>query len=108
MGKALVVFSGGQDSTTILGKALYDGFEVEAIGFNYGQKHRVELEQAQKIADKLKGQYRIVDMKAFGALVGSGTALVGDGSGMNVHDASPIKHMSTEVHASFVPNLNAM
>lgn len=106
--KALVVFSGGQDSTTILAHALHLGFECEAIGFNYGQKHVVELEQAKKIAAKLNVPYKIVDMKAFGELVASGSALVGDGGGMNVNDASPMKHMSTEVHASFVPNRNAM
>ena len=105
---ALVVFSGGQDSTTILAHALHLGFECEAIGFNYGQKHAVELEQAKKIADKLKVPYRVVDMQAFGALVGRGTALVGDGGGWQVNAASPLKHMSTEVHASFVPNRNAM
>jgi len=106
--KALVVFSGGQDSTTILGHAMHLGFEVEAIGFNYGQKHAVELQQAQKIADKLNVNYRIVEMQEFGNLVAGSTALVGNGLGLNVNDASPMKHMSTEVHASFVPNRNAM
>jgi 7-cyano-7-deazaguanine synthase len=106
--RALVVFSGGQDSTTILAHALHLGFECEAIGFNYGQKHAVELQQAQKIADKLHVPYRIVDMKEFGNLVAGSTALVGNGVGLSVDDPSPMKHMSTEVHASFVPNRNAM
>lgn len=106
--KALVVFSGGQDSTTILGHAMHLGFEVEAIGFNYGQKHAVELVQAQKIADKLNVNYRIVDMQEFGNLVAGASALIGNGCGLNVNDASPMKHMSTAVHASFVPNRNAM
>ncbi|WP_163709754.1 7-cyano-7-deazaguanine synthase QueC [Mangrovibacterium lignilyticum] len=48
--KALVVFSGGQDSTTCLFWALKKFEEVEAVSFDYGQKHRLELEVAQKIA----------------------------------------------------------
>lgn len=103
--KALVVFSGGQDSTTVLAHAMHLGFECEAIGFNYGQKHAVELEQAQKIAGKLGVKYTVVNMQAFGELVGAGTALIGEG---DVNAPSPMKHMSTEVHASFVPNRNAM
>ena len=42
--KALVIFSGGQDSTTCLGLALEQYSEVEAISFIYGQKHSIELE----------------------------------------------------------------
>jgi 7-cyano-7-deazaguanine synthase len=50
--KALVVFSGGQDSTTCLFWAKKSFDEVEAISFDYGQKHRLELEVAAAIAEK--------------------------------------------------------
>lgn len=50
MRKALVVFSGGQDSTTCLFWAMEQFDEVEAISFDYGQKHRLELEIATEIA----------------------------------------------------------
>jgi 7-cyano-7-deazaguanine synthase len=52
--KALVVFSGGQDSTTCLFWAKNNFSEVYAVAFDYGQRHRVELEAAQLIADKAK------------------------------------------------------
>ncbi|MGV8095573.1 MAG: 7-cyano-7-deazaguanine synthase QueC [Mangrovibacterium sp.] len=52
MEKALVVFSGGQDSTTCLFWAKEQFPRVEAISFDYGQRHRVELEIAQAIANK--------------------------------------------------------
>ena len=50
MRRALVVFSGGQDSTTCLGWAKNHFDEVETITFDYGQKHRIEIAQAAKIA----------------------------------------------------------
>ena len=53
MKKALIVFSGGQDSTTCLGWALNNFDYVETITFDYGQKHKVEIEQAEKIAKLL-------------------------------------------------------
>lgn len=52
MKKALVVFSGGQDSTTCLFWAKQEFDEIEAISFDYGQKHRLELEVAASIAQK--------------------------------------------------------
>jgi 7-cyano-7-deazaguanine synthase len=49
-GKALVVLSGGQDSTTCLAWAINEGYEVHTISFDYGQKHVVELHAALAVA----------------------------------------------------------
>lgn len=51
--KAVVVFSGGQDSTTCLVQALQQFDEVHAITFDYGQRHKLEIEVAQNLAHKL-------------------------------------------------------
>ncbi|SJL83055.1 7-cyano-7-deazaguanine synthase QueC [Vibrio palustris] len=53
MKKAVVVFSGGQDSTTCLVQALQEFDEVHAITFDYGQRHKLEIEVAQSLGTKL-------------------------------------------------------
>jgi 7-cyano-7-deazaguanine synthase len=61
--KALVIFSGGQDSTTCLLQAITDyGREnVETISFQYGQRHAIELEKAKWIAEDLGVKQTVVD-----------------------------------------------
>ncbi|MEJ0094414.1 MAG: 7-cyano-7-deazaguanine synthase QueC [Methylocella sp.] len=53
IGKALVLFSGGQDSTTCLAYALERWTHVETIGFDYNQRHRIELDQRAAIRDAI-------------------------------------------------------
>lgn len=59
MTKALVVFSGGQDSTTCLFWAKKHFDEVQAIAFDYGQRHITELGAAKQIADDAKVRFNI-------------------------------------------------
>lgn len=56
-GGALVLFSGGQDSTTCLALALDRHERVETIGFDYGQRHKVELGQRRIIRDKIRQKF---------------------------------------------------
>lgn len=69
--KAIVLLSGGQDSTTCLAWAVKKWGEdaVMAIGFDYGQKHKQEIKQAMEIAATFGVPYELVDIK--GALTGS-------------------------------------
>lgn len=60
--KAVVVFSGGQDSTTCLFWALKQFDEVEAVTFRYGQRHVAELECAKEICQSLKVKHHELDM----------------------------------------------
>jgi len=60
--KALVVFSGGQDSTTCLFWALKQFDEVETLCFDYGQRHRIELEAARSIAESAGVPFTLLQM----------------------------------------------
>lgn len=63
MKKAIILFSGGQDSTTCLAIAKEKGFACYALSFNYGQKHSIELEQAKKIAHTMGVvEHKILDL----------------------------------------------
>lgn len=68
MEKALVVFSGGQDSTTCLLWALEEFDEVETVTFLYGQRHESEVECAKKIANELGVKQKIIHMDLLGQL----------------------------------------
>ncbi|WP_342360954.1 7-cyano-7-deazaguanine synthase QueC [Terrarubrum flagellatum] len=84
--KALVLFSGGQDSTTCLAWALDRFDHVETLGFDYGQRHRVELERRTAIRDGLAvlnpdwktklGEEHTISLAALGEV--SNTALTRD------------------------------
>lgn len=66
--KAVVVFSGGQDSTTCLFWALKEFDEVIAVTFNYNQKHKLEIECAKSIAKELNVEHHILDMELLNQL----------------------------------------
>ena len=66
--KAVVVFSGGQDSTTCLLWALKKYKEVLAISFDYGQRHKAELECGREICEKLGVKRTVLSLKELNAL----------------------------------------
>ena len=96
---ALVLFSGGQDSTTCLFWALKRFESVHALGFDYGQKHAVEIQQANQIAEKADVPFEVIDM--------AGTL---SGSALTEHnkDVSAAHERNENLPASFVPGRNAL
>ena len=71
MKKAVVILSGGMDSTTLLYDAKHDGYDVSAISFNYGQKHKKELNVATKTCSKLDINHKILDLSVLNLLAPS-------------------------------------
>jgi 7-cyano-7-deazaguanine synthase len=76
---AVVLFSGGQDSTTCLYWTLAQGYApVYAVGFDYGQRHRIELQQAQCIAEKAGVSYQVLPLPTLAAIGDSALVSAGD------------------------------
>ncbi len=74
--KAVVLLSGGLDSATVLAIARRDGFASYALSFDYGQRHRVELDAARRVAAAMGARDHVVvafDLRRFG-----GSALTAD------------------------------
>ena len=65
MNKALILFSGGQDSTTCLYWAKKKFDSIQAIGFNYGQRHIIELDFARKYVIKKISHLILFHLKRF-------------------------------------------
>lgn len=75
--KAVVVYSGGMDSFTVLNTAVQNGLDVYALSFNYGQKHNKELEVAAQVCRELNLPHKVVDITAINSLMAN-SSLTGD------------------------------
>ncbi len=96
--KAVVLLSGGMDSATTLAVARDEGFQCYALTFIYGQRHKVEINSAKKIADFLGVfEHRIIkiDLAAFGssAITDFKIAVPKDRQDLENHDSIPITYV---------------
>ena len=102
--QAVLSLSGGMDSSTLLLHLLANGYKVTALSFDYGQKHRVELERAQEPVDYLKAndihiKYQVIKLDGLTSLLNS--ALVTGG------EEVPEGHYAEDnMKATVVPNRN--
>lgn len=97
--KAVVVYSGGMDSFTLLHRVHQHEFETFALSFNYGQRHVVELEFAASVCKDLGVNHKVVDISSVNSLIG-GSSLTSD---IDV----PEGHYEEEsMKATVVPNRN--
>jgi 7-cyano-7-deazaguanine synthase len=102
-GNAVCLLSGGLDSSTCLALARRDGFACYAITFDYGQRHKFELEAAARVAAALGVERRLVvkiGLDAFG-----GSALTAD---VAVPKARSLEEMSHGIPVTYVPARNTI
>ena len=100
MKRAVVLLSGGVDSTTTMAIARSEGYDVYAMSFDYGQRHVTELERARSIAESMGAKKHLVinaDLTEIG-----GSALT---SVIDVPKAAP---SSTEIPITYVPARNTI
>jgi 7-cyano-7-deazaguanine synthase len=99
--RAVVLLSGGLDSSTVLAIALSQGYEVHALSFDYGQRHSRELESAKKIAEYYKVPHKIIkiDLRQIG-----GSALTDN---IEVPERD-IEEIEKEIPITYVPARNTI
>lgn len=103
MPRAVCLLSGGLDSSTCLALARRQGYQCYALTFDYGQRHRIELEAARRVAAALGvAEHRIVkiDLRAFGH-----SALTAD---LEVPKGRSAAEMSREIPVTYVPARNTI
>jgi 7-cyano-7-deazaguanine synthase len=101
--RAICLLSGGLDSATCLAIARQEGYECYCLSFDYGQRHRVELEAARRIAGHLGAEeHQVVrfDLRAFG-----GSALTSD---VEVPKHRGEREMSSGIPVTYVPARNTI
>jgi 7-cyano-7-deazaguanine synthase len=102
LAEAIVLLSGGLDSSTVLAMAKEDGFDVVALTFDYGQRHRRELESAKKIAKSLGAQEHIVIPLDLSRYLRSSLTQ----SGMRVPKGRTEKEIGSGIPDTYVPSRN--
>jgi len=99
--KAVVLLSGGIDSSTTLAIAKNQGFETNAISFYYGQRHQIELNAAKKIAKQLQVERHLIVHVDLGAIGGS--SLTAD---IAVPKNRNLEKTTDEIPITYVPGRN--
>jgi 7-cyano-7-deazaguanine synthase len=101
--KAIVLLSGGLDSTTVLAHAKSEGFEPYALSFRYGQRHAVELRAAKRVAEAQGVADHVVcdiDLRVFG-----GSALTSD---VEVPKHTSVDQVEENIPITYVPARNTV
>lgn len=101
MKKAVVILSGGLDSTTCMGMAIHDGYVPFPITFDYGQRHRIEINQAKEVARFYRTtDHRVIKLdflRDFG-----GSALTDDQIDV------PVEGLTEDIPVTYVPGRNLL
>lgn len=101
---AIVLLSGGLDSTTCLAIAINEGFDVHAVSFQYGQRHAYELDRAREIAHRYRvASHSIVNID-LGAFAGSALT----SSAIEVPKSDSVEQIGGDIPVTYVPARNTV
>ena len=103
--QAVIIVSGGIDSTTLLYKTLERGYDVKTLTFLYGQRHVKEAEYAENICRSLSVPHKTVDLSSMKELL-AGSALTD--SAVSVPEVPETAEHYETLQATIVPNRNAI
>ena len=101
--RAVVLSSGGVDSTTVMAIARQEGFSIYSLSFNYGQRHSFELESARKVSAFFNVREHMIidtDLRKIG-----GSSLTAD---LDVPKERPEKEMAEGIPLTYVPARNTI
>ncbi len=99
---AVVLCSGGLDSTTCMAMAAHQGFQIVALSFDYGQRHRVELEAARAVAKYYRARKHIITSLGLFREIG-GSALTAD---IEVPQHDNVAQIDDDIPVTYVPARN--
>jgi 7-cyano-7-deazaguanine synthase len=108
--KAIILLSGGIDSATCAAIAKHEGYEICALSFRYGQRHRIELDSAKAVAQSLGiKEHRIVDvdLRAFGGSSLTSDAPVPKNQPIN-NQTSTLNRQPSTIPNTYVPARNTI
>ena len=103
--KAVVIASGGVDSSTLLYKTVKEDYETYVLTFIYGQKHKREIESAKKICEGLNVHHKVIDLSVLKDIL-SGSALTD--SGVEVPEVPETAEHYETLRTTIVPNRNSI
>ena len=103
--KAVVIASGGVDSSTLLYKTVKEDYETYVLTFIYGQKHTREIESAKKICEGLNVHHKVIGLSVLKDLL-SGSALTD--SGVEVPEVPETAEHYETLKTTIVPNRNSI
>lgn len=99
--RAVAIVSGGMDSVTLAYLLATEGYDLHLLSFDYGQRHRRELEYAEMCAERLDAEFDVVDISGVGRLL-RGSALTDDVPVPQGH------YTASNMAVTVVPNRNAI